>query len=177
MPRRPRIPLPGREVDPERGRDDGSRQPEARRSLDFLGKRATEVVGDVHVAALEHRQARRVVGDATEYQTLDGRHSAPEALVGLEDELDTGCEGHETIGTGPDRRLLEAILSHTLHVATGDDPGGAGRRRAEEGHEVGPGLLESNAHMMRIDDLDGGDLLLENPGGRPAIALERELHV
>src|SRR5438552_1898896 len=57
------------------------------------------------------------------------------------DELDAWPEGDEPVRAGADRRLLEALLTDALHVALGDDPGGARRRGAEEGHEVGPRLF------------------------------------
>src|SRR5258707_10437507 len=123
MPWRLRIPLAGREVDPERGGQKSSRERETGRSLHFLGEGAPEVVRDVHVAALEHGQTRGVVGDAAEYQALDGRHLTPEPLMCLEDEFDTRREGHEPVGAGTDGRLLETVLPDPLHVALRDDPG------------------------------------------------------
>src|SRR5258707_12791933 len=95
MPWRLRIPLAGREVDPERGGQKRSRERETGRSLHFLGEGAPEIVRDVHVAALEHGQTCGVVGDAAEDQALDGGHLTPEPLMCLEDEVDTQRGGQE----------------------------------------------------------------------------------
>src|SRR5438132_7393663 len=177
MPWRLRIPLAGREVEPGRGGQKRSRERETGRSLHFLGERASEIVCDVHVAALEHGQTRGVVGDAAEYQALDGGHLTPEPLMCLEDEFDTRREGHESVGAGTDGRLLETFLPDPQHVAPRGDPGRARRRRPDERHEVGPGFLEADTHAIPVDDLDGGNLLLQELRRRPAIALEGELYV
>src|SRR4029453_19617557 len=68
VPRRLRIPLTLGEVDPMRRGQQRSRELKARSSLDFLGERTTDVVGDVDLAALEHRQPRALVGDAAEHE-------------------------------------------------------------------------------------------------------------
>src|SRR4029453_7582908 len=52
VPRRLRIPLTLGEVDPMRRGQQRSRELQARSSLDFLGERTTDVVGDVDLAAL-----------------------------------------------------------------------------------------------------------------------------
>jgi hypothetical protein len=105
------------------------------------------------------------------------RRLEPVTLEGLEHELDARRERDEAIGPGSDRMLLEALLADLLDVFLGHDPAGAGGRRAVEGHEVGPGLLEAKTDPLGIDHVDAGDPRLEGAGARPPIALERELHV
>ncbi len=177
MPRRSGIPLLCREIDPEGRGQEGASELETRCSLDFFGERPPDVVRDIHLAALEHRQACAFIGDAPEYQPLDGWHLAPETLVRLEDELDARREGHESVGASSDGCLLEPLVTHALHIVLWDDPARSRGWRAEERHEVGPWFLETDPHPARIDDLDGRDLFLEELGGGAAIPLDRELDV
>ena len=88
-----------------------------------------------------------------------------------------GLKAAKRYGPAPIGRFLESLHADLLHVLLRHDPGRAGRGGGVEGHEIGPGLLEDEAHAQGVDHLDAGDLGLEQPGGGPAVALERELHV
>ena len=177
VPRRLRVPLLAGEVDPEGGGDQGGRELQPGRALDLLRKLAADRIGYVDLAALEHGKPRRLLGDDPEDQPLDVRRLAPVALVRLEHHLHAGVEGHELVGPGADGGLLEPVLADLLHVGFRHDPGGAGRRRRKERHEVGPGLAQLDADPQRVDDLDARNLLLEELGRGAAIALEGELDV
>ncbi len=147
VPRRLRVPLI--EV-VEVVRADAAREGELERGilLDVLRLRGVEEVGEVHLAALEHGQARVGVGHALVDQPLDRGHLAPVALVGLHHELDAGGVADELVGPEADRVLLEAVGPHLLHVLLGGDPARAGRVGPVEGHEVGPRLVEVEAHPV-----------------------------
>ena len=82
---------------------------------------------------------------------------------------------HELVRPQADRLLLEAVVADLLDVPPGHHPARRRRRRAVEGHEVGEGLVEVEAHAVGIDDRDLAHLVLERPG--PLVALEAELHV
>ena len=58
-----------------------------------------------------------------------------------------------------------------------DDPSGSGGEAPVVGHEIGPGLLEPEAHAARVRHLDRGDPVLHRLRRRAPIALEGELHV
>ena len=49
--------------------------------------------------------------------------------------------------------------------------------RAEEGHEIGPRLVQVEAHDARIDDLDLLDVFVQDLRGGAVVALEAELDV
>ena len=101
-------------------------------ALDLLAERAAQRVRHVHLAALEHGQAREVLGDHLPHQALDRRGLPPVAVVRLEDQLDARVERRELVGPGADRRLLEALVADLLDVLLGHDPGRAGGRGAVE---------------------------------------------
>ena len=82
---------------------------------------------------------------------------------------------HELVGSQPDRLSPEAVVAHLLHVLLGHDPACPGRERAVEGHDVGPRLVQLEAHPVGGDDRHLPDLLLEDLG--PLGAQEAELHV
>src|SRR5213596_1382303 len=113
----------------------------------------------------------------SEDEALHARRLAPVALEGFQHELDPRRERDELVGTGPDRRLPEPVLAHSLDILPGDDPGRARCRCAVERHEVRPRLLEPETDAPGIRRLDRGDLLLERPRGDAAVPVERELDV
>src|SRR5215831_1177579 len=127
--------------------------PEPGAAPQLLGHRAAEGVGHVHVAALEGRRARRLVRDALEDYALDAWGLAPVTVEGLQDQLDSGRERDDLVGTGTHRRLLEPVVAHALDVLLRDDPAAARGGGAVEGHEVGPRFLEHEAHAPAVDDL------------------------
>ena len=175
VPRRLRVPLLG-EVDPVCGLTDVGLQRQPGGSPDLLGHRAANVIGDVHLTALQRGQACGLVRDRLQDQPLHVRGLAPVLIEGFDDELDTRREGHETIGARPDRHLLETLVADLLDVLLRHDPTGPGGAGVE-GHEVGPRPLEAEAHTRRIRSLDRRHALLERPGGRAPVTLERELDV
>ena len=86
-----------------------------------------------------------------------------------------GVVADELVGPEADRVLLEAVGAHLLHVLLGDDPARAGRVGPVEGHEVGPRLVEMEAHAVGPGDLDVAHLLLQDL--RALGAVEAEPHV
>ena len=176
VPRRARVPLVG-EDQPVGGHERSRPQGEPGRAPHLLAELAVDRVGDVRLTALEHGQARHRVRDRLEDEALHARRLAPVPLERLEHQLDARRERDEPVRAGPDRRLLEAVLAHLLDVLPGDDPRGARRRRAVEGHEVRPRLLETEPDAPGIRSLDRGDLLLEHLRRDAAVPLERELDV
>ena len=175
MPRGLGIPLVG-EVEPERALDDGGLQREARRALELLGELAANRVGQVHLAALQRGQPGRLVGDDAQDQPLHARRLPPVLLERLEDQLHARREGDELVGPRADRGLLEALLPHALHVLPRHDPARAGGARVER-EEIGPGLLEPEAHASRVRCLHRGDAILEPLARGATVAIEGELHV
>ncbi len=152
-------------------------QREPGRAPHFLTERPGHGIGNIGFAPLEHRHPGRDLRDHLERELLHARRLAPVALEGLEQELDARRERDEAIGPGADRVLLEALLADLLDVFLGDDPAGARGRRAVEGHEVGPRLLELEADTGRVRRLHRCHPVLENLRGDATIPLERELHV
>ena len=144
--------------------------------LQLLGQLATDRVRDVHLSALECGEPRGLVGDHPQHQPLHGRALAPVLLEGLQHQLDPGREGDELVGARAHRRLLEALVAHLLHVLARHDPARAGGVGVE-GQEVGPGLLQADAHPPRIGGLHAGHALLQRLDRGAAVALQRELHV
>src|SRR6059036_3087754 len=176
VPRRLRVPLID-EDEPEGGGRVVGLEREPGRPLELLGQGAADRVDDVGLAALEHRQARRLVRHRLEDQAFHARGLAPVLLVGFEHQLHAGREGDEPVRASPHRGLLEAVVADFLDVLLGHDPAGPGRWGPVEAHAVGPRLLETDAHALGVDHLDGGDALPEGGGGRAAVALEGELDV
>ena len=119
-----------------------------------LGIDPVESKGHVGLAAPHHQRARRRVGDAAHHQGLDVRHAPPIAGKGLQLDFDARLVADEFVGAGADRMLLEAVLADFGQIFLRHDDAGGARRRAVEGHEVGPRLLQMKAHDQRIDDLD-----------------------
>src|SRR4030095_8144648 len=121
---------------------------------------------------------RRVATSGTpRMMSVDAGRLAPVLFVGFQDELDTGLERDELVGSCPDRRLPEPVVAHPLHVFLGDDPPDAGGQPSVEGHEIGPSPLQTEANASRVDDVDRRDVVLQHLGGRAAVTLEGELDV
>src|SRR5439155_19938578 len=174
VPGRLWIPLRRAEVEPLGRVADQADELEARRLLDLFTERTAQRVRDVDLASFEHRQACEILRHGLPYQALDRRGLAPVAIVRVQHELDPGVERRELVRAGADGRLLEALVTDLLDVLLGNDPARAAGRRAVERHEVGPRLLQAKAHAVGVDDLDSGDLLLQQTGGRALVSLERE---
>jgi len=138
---------------------------------------APQRVGEIDLAALQHREARGLVGDDLEREPLHARGLPPEQLVRFEHELDAWVEGDEPVWSGADRRLLEPVVTDLLEVLLRHDPRRAGRRRRVEREKVRPRVSQHEPYALRIHDLHVADLVLQQLRGRAAIALERELHV
>src|SRR5439155_1401372 len=150
---------------------------QARGALELVGRGAGEEIREIHLAVLESGQSRGLLGHGAHDQALDVRGLAPVALEGLEHQLDAGLEARDLVGPGTHRRLLEAVVADLLDVLPGHDPARAGGRGAVEGHEIGPGLLQVEAHPSRIHHLDLAHAVLEQLGGGALVAVEAELDV
>ena len=157
--------------------DGGGPERESGRAPHLFGQLSLEQVDDVGLAALEHGQARGLVRNRLEHETLDARALSPVRLVRFEHELHAGVERDEPVRTGTDGSFLEAVVADLLEVLLGHDPAGAGGEASVIGHEIGPGLLETEAHPGRIGDLHDRDFLFQQPCRGAPIPLERELHV
>src|SRR2546425_4051493 len=107
------------------------------------------------------------------YTTLF-RSLAPIALEGLHDQVDARRVTHELVRPQPDGMPLEALVAHLLDVFLGHDPAGPGHEGPVEGHEVGPGVVQMEAHPVRTDHLHLPDLLVEDLA---LGALKAELHI
>ena len=174
VPGRFRIPLieEVQVVDADRPREG---QPDRRVALELERGRRVEHVRHVHLAVLQHGRAGRGVRHRLEHEPLHRRRLAPVALVGLHDQLDPGGVAHELVGPEPDRPLLEAVVADALDVLLRHDPGGARGQGAVEGHEVGEGLVQVEAHPRGADDLDVAHPLFQDLADLRA--LEAEPHV
>src|SRR5256886_3849227 len=105
-----RIPLV-QHAHPLRRLDDRRFQDEPRAPLQLFGELAADRIDDVDLAALERRQAGRLVADHLEDEALHVRRLAPVAVERLQHELDARRERYELVGTGADRGLLEALVA------------------------------------------------------------------
>src|ERR1051325_5496217 len=126
MPWRFLVPLIG-EGEPEGALNDRGLQRQPRRRAQLLGQLAADRVDDINFAPLQRGEPRRLIGDATEHQTLDAWGLAPIAVESFQRQLDTGVERHEFIRAGADRRLLEPVLADLLDILFRHDPAGARR--------------------------------------------------
>src|SRR5262249_52794074 len=174
-PWRLRIPLIGK-VQPERRLHDDRFGGEAARTLDLLGEFSGHRIGDVDLAPLECREPRRLVWDQPKDQALHVRDLAPILVECFDNQLLARREGDEFVRPGPDRRLLEAVFAHPLDVFLWHDPARTGRAHII-GEKVRPRLLELEADVPGIADLDRGYPLLEQLVRGTAVALEAELDV
>src|SRR4029077_6292315 len=86
---------------------------------------------------------------------------SPVAVERFEGQLDAGLEAHEPVWPGSDRRPAEAGLAHLLEVLLRHDPGGAGRARAVERHEVGPRVLQVKPDSVGVPYLHVAHAVLE----------------
>ena len=172
-PRRLRIPHV-EEVQEEDRDAPGEGQLQIRIALQLDRLRRLQKVGDVHLAALEHGHARRGLRDHLEHDTLDARRLAPVALEGLHHQLDARRVAHELVRAQADGMLLEAVGTDLLDVLLGHDPARAADDRPVVAHEVGPRLVQREAHAGGRDDGDLLDLVVQQLALR---AVEAELHV
>ena len=113
--------------------------------------------------------ARRVAssGDRLEDEPLYVWNLPPVLLVRFQHQLHARGEGYEPVGPGADGELLEALVADLLHVLPWDDPAGSGGQAPVEGQEIGPGLLEPEAHAARVRHLDRGDPVLHRLDAAP----------
>src|SRR5262249_41145576 len=146
-------------------------------ALNRLGVGTVEDVGDIGLAGFQHQGARGCFRDALHHQCLHVRHASPVAVVSLHLDLHARLLADELVGAGTDWMFLEAIVSDTREIVLWhDDAGGAGGRAVER-HEIGPRRLWMKAYHQGIDDLDLGDVFLQDLRSRAPVALEAELHV
>ena len=169
-----RVPLV-EEIQEERGDPPGKGQLQRGIPLHLLGLRDFQQVGDIDFPPLQHRRSRGGVGDALEDQPLHRGHLAPVALVRLHDQLDARRVTHELVGAEADGVLLEALIAHPLDILLRHDPARAAHQRSVEGHEVGPRIVQVEAHPVGIDDRHLPDLVVEDL--RSLGPVEAEPHV
>ena len=172
-PRRLRIPHV-EEIEEEDRDATGERQTQIGIALGLDGLRRLEQVRDVDLAALEHGHARRRLRDHLEDDALDARHLAPVALERLHHELDARRVAHEPIGPEPHGRFLEAVGTDLLEIFLRHDPARAADEAAVVAHEIGPRLVQREAHARRRDDGDFFHLVVQQLA---LGAREGELHV
>src|SRR5436309_691387 len=159
VPGRFRVPLV-RKFQPEHPRRFGRYEFEVRGSPGVLGDRTTEEIDDVHLALLQSGGTRGFFRHGAEDEPLDVWRLAPVAVKGLHHQLHAWGEAHHLVRPRADGCLLEAVVTDLLDVLPRDDPSGTGRRRAVEGHEIGPGFLEMETPAPGVDDLDLSHLVL-----------------
>jgi hypothetical protein len=133
-----------------------------------------QVVGDIDLPLLDHRHARAGVHHTLEDEALDVGRFAPVLLIGLHDQPDSRRMADKLIRPQPDRMFPEAIVPHLLEVFLRDDPPRRRGHGAVKGHEVGPGLVQVEAHPVGIDDLHLPHPLVED---LRLVAGEAEFHI
>src|SRR5262249_20231038 len=129
------------------------------RPQQLAGKLTTDRIGDIDLTTFESGQPSGLLRDYLHHQPFDTRGPAPVALERIKDQFQARREGDKTIGTGPDWRLLEPVITDLGHVFARYNPRG-GTDAGIEGQEVGPRFLQPEPDMMRIRRLDRGDTLL-----------------
>ena len=152
-------------------------QLQGRIAAHFLSQRAKDAVGHVGFLPFQHGQARGRLGDTLHHQAFDMRGLAPVVRVRLQDYLDPRLMADQAIGARTDRLVLEGVAADGLDVFLGHNPANPCGHGTVEGQKIGPGLVQAEADVVGIDNLNGLDLLLQLPGACPPIALEAELDV
>src|SRR6266566_5303455 len=84
---------------------------------------------------------------------------------------------HDLIRPQTDGMLFKAIVPDLLYIFLGHDDPCRGRSGAIEGHEVGPGLMQLEAHRARIHRLNVFHLRLEFPSTYAPVACEAKDHI
>ena len=128
---------------------------------------------DVGLAALQHRDAGRRIGDVAEDDPGEGRPSAPVAVEPLEHDLAPDIPLLHHVGAGPDRMQLEgvAVLPDALRA---DD---AARAMGQGGEEGRIGLVRRDGDRGIVDPLDRGDRVPERSVRGIALGVDLALDV
>src|SRR5437879_2094810 len=84
---------------------------------------------------------------------------------------------HKTIRPKADRLVLELLVANLLGIVLWYNPTRPGGRRGIKGQKVGPGLVQPETDLMRIDDLNALDLFFQFRSSGPFVALKAELHI
>jgi hypothetical protein len=171
-----RLPLLDELHPPGRRRDDLG-EAELGIRLDRRRLDADHQIADVRLAGLQHRQARRPIGNALDDDPLDRGLLPPVLLVRLEHELLARIHADEAIRAEPHGLPLESSLADLLDVLLGDDPRRPGGRCGVEHEEVRPGLVQRESHAVRVDDIHRLHPVVQQLGRGAAVSLEAELHV
>src|SRR5439155_883688 len=82
--------------------------------------------------------------------SLDVWSVPPVARIRFQHDLDARRVAHELVRAGADRILAKSLVADFFQVFLGHDDAGGGGRRAVEGHEVGPRLLQLEADRERV---------------------------
>src|SRR4029434_1550381 len=109
MPGRLWVPLLG-EIEPLNRGVPGVDQLQLWITLDLFSYLAFQGKRDVSLAALEHGQAGRALGNALHNDAFDVWRMAPVRCIGLQDQFYTRGMADELIGPHTDRMLFEAVL-------------------------------------------------------------------
>ena len=88
-----------------------------------------------------------------------------------------GLMAHKAIRPQADGLFLELVAADFLRIVLRHNPARSGGRGGVEGQKIRPGLMQPEADVVRIDDLDGLDLLFQFRSPGPFVALKAELHV
>src|SRR5437773_7442330 len=111
--------------------------------------------------------ARRVVLSGTLLKIsrfTEGTFRQYPSWASITSSLDAGSVAHELVGPEADRRALEAVVAHTLHVLLRHDPARAGHDAPVVRHEIGPRLVENEPYARRARDHHVLDLVVEHLG-------------
>jgi hypothetical protein len=92
------------------------------------------------------------------------RDFAPVILDRLHDQLDAGRMADKLVGAEPNGMASEAVIAHLLEILFRHDPARPRRQGSIVGHEIGPRLVQMEAHPVGIDDLYLPDFLLQGVG-------------
>ena len=133
-----------------------------------------EKIGDIRLAARQHREPRRLLRNALEDDALDRRRFAPIVLVRLHHQFEAGLHADEFVRSEADRVLQETFVADLFDIVLRYDPAGGADERPVIRHEIRPRLLQDELHRVRIDDFDFFHLFTDQ---RRLGALEAELDV
>jgi len=137
---------------------DVHRRPEDDREVPRVTPRVDHVLGvgvlhHVNVVGAERKEARGIVGDDSDDDTIDAGGLSPVVGVPIQDDAVPGCPRHELKGPGTDRIAAEGGEAGGGGVGADD-----GEREEREVEEEGPlRRLEVDLDGVEVDDVDAPD--------------------
>ena len=90
-------------------------------------------------------------------------HLTPVVRIRFQDQLDTRLMAHDAIRPQTDRLFLELVTTDFLGVVLRYNPPRASGGCGIVGQEIRPGFVQPEAHMVRVDYLNGLDPLFQVP--------------